>query len=123
MGSPFDIINALDQGKNRLKDGLAESEYVPYITNIHYSRFGDTILLANIMNQMHWLSNRMQHDFYLHTVRPKKRYKPWPKKDKMTTKNINAIMAHYKYSVAKARQALDVLSHEQIEEIIKQQEQ
>ena len=41
-----------------------------------------TVALANIMNTNHHLDKRLQYEFLLNIVRPKKRYAKWSKKDK-----------------------------------------
>ena len=60
----------------------------------------------------------VHYGYYLNKVRPSKRFsKSWPKSKKDGV--IEIIKEYYGYSTIKAMQALNVLSDEQIEIIIK----
>ena len=72
----------------------------------------DTVLLANEMNMNHSLSKSLQYDFFLNSVRKKKRFSPWLRKDKI--KNLDVVKQYYGYSNEKALQVLKILSNEQI---------
>jgi hypothetical protein len=54
----------------------------------------------------------MQYSFFINTVRKKKRFSPWIKKDKV--EDLDCIKSYYGYSDAKALQALRILSTDQI---------
>jgi hypothetical protein len=54
----------------------------------------------------------MQYSFYLNTLRKKKRFSPWLRKDKVT--DLEIIKQYYGYSNEKASQALKILTPEQI---------
>jgi len=54
----------------------------------------------------------MQYSFYLNTLRKRKRFSPWLRKDKVT--DLECIKSYYGYSNEKASQALKILSNEQI---------
>ena len=72
----------------------------------------DTVLLANEMNMNHSLSKSLQYDFFLNSVRKKKRFSPWLRKDKI--KNLDVVKQYYGYSNEKAAQVLRILTSEQI---------
>ena len=57
-----------------------EKNYQPYLVNKNYSNFQDTILYANEMNKYHNLDNKLQFDYLLNSIRPRKRFSPWHKK-------------------------------------------
>ena len=115
---PFQYINDLSNEKKYLMDnGLFEKEYVPHQTNRFFSYFSDTIMLANMMNTTYSLSNRMQHDFYFHEVRKRKRWTKWFKAE--TSDDLQLIKEYYKYNDQKAREALSILSEEQLNDIRK----
>ena len=83
---PFDYINSINFTKKNLmrgteNDELAEKGYVPYITNKTLSYFTDTLLYANEMNRYHFLDNKLQYEFYLNSIRKKKRFAKWAKAD------------------------------------------
>jgi|TARA_B100000900_G_scaffold63758_1_gene49202 hypothetical protein len=94
------------------EDPSLEKEYSPYIINRIYSGHLDAILFANEMNQYHFLPKKMQYDFFLNTLRTKKRFSPWLRKDEI--KDLDYVKRYYKYSDEKAKQVLKILSTEQI---------
>ena len=111
---------------NFTKDNLTEEnpdlikEYAPFIINKCLSGQIDTILFANEMNKYHYLSKDMQYSFYLNSLRKRKRYSPWIRKDKV--KDLECIKQYYAYSNDKASQALKILNKEQIDFIKKRLE-
>jgi hypothetical protein len=94
------------------EDPSLEKEYSPYIINRIFSGHLDAILFANEMNQYHFLPKRMQYDFFLNTLRTKKRFSPWLHKDEI--KDLELVKRYYGYSNEKAKQALRILSEEQL---------
>ena len=94
------------------EDPSLEKEYSPYIINRIFSGHLDAILFANEMNQYHFLPKRMQYDFFLNTLRTKKRFSPWLHKDEI--KDLQLVKRYYGYSNEKAKQALRLLSEEQL---------
>jgi hypothetical protein len=69
------------------------------------------------MNKNAHLSNDMQYSFYINTLRKRKRFSPWLRKDKIT--DLDIVKQYYGYSNEKAMQALSILSKEQIDFIKK----
>jgi hypothetical protein len=115
--NPFDIMKDLSYDKKGTIDNSNEGEYNPFLTNRFFSFFPDTIFYANEMNMSNGLDRKLQHDFYLHSLRKNKRYAKWPKKDSQTI--IEAIQTYYGYNVAKAKEVLNILNNEQVEIILK----
>ena len=91
---------------------LMLSKYPPFIVNRCLSGHIDTLLFANEMNIHHDLPKDMQYSFFINTVRKKKRFSPWIKKDKV--EDLDCIKRYYGYSDTKALQALRILSTDQI---------
>ena len=123
---PFDYINSINFTKKNLMKGsendeLAEKGYVPYITNKTLSYFTDTLLYANEMNRYHFLDNRLQHEFYLNSIRKKKRFAKWAKAD--DNDDLSMISEFYQISLSKAKEAIKILSPEQIKIIKDKMEQ
>ena len=110
-----DWLNAINQTKKNLidEDPSLEKEYSPYIINRIYSGHLDAIMFSNEMNQYHFLPKKMQYDFFLNTLRSKKRFSPWLRKDEI--KDIDCIKRYYGYSNEKAKQTLKILNKEQID--------
>jgi hypothetical protein len=103
---------------NFTKDDLTEEnpdlikEYAPFIINKCLSGQIDTILFANEMNMNHHLDKDMQYSFYLNSLRKRKRFSPWLRKDKIT--DLECVKKYYGYSNEKASQVLKILTKEQI---------
>jgi hypothetical protein len=116
--SPFDFINAITYNKNDLMvDDWAEKQYVSYIVNKGLSYGADTVIQANEMNSRPHLDKKLQFQFLLNNIRPKKRYNKWIKAEKI--ESIEVIKQYYGYSTEKARQVLPLLDQSQID-LIKQ---
>ena len=117
--SPFDFINDINFGKkNLLKDddkGILEKEYNSFIINRGLSYFSDTVLYANEMNLRHELDKRMQNDYLLHSIRPKKRFSKWAKNKK--EERVDLIKQYFNYSNQKAREVLDIITDEEYNQI------
>ena len=95
----------------------AEKKYPTYIINRCLSSFTDTVLFANEMNKNPHLPKRLQYDFYINSVKPRKRFSPWTKKDSIDYLEI--VKEYYGYNDDKALQALRVLTKNQLDHIKK----
>ena len=114
---PFDFINSITYKKNIVMDDNNESNYIPFITNRALSQFIDCILLANEMNIRHHIDNKLQYDYFINRIRPRKRFKKWDKK--LDNENIELIKEYYDYNNDKATTALSILSLQQLDIIKK----
>jgi hypothetical protein len=108
--NPFDFLNSINQTKNSIIDVDPETErqYNPFLANRGLSYFSDTIFLANEMNRLPGLGKKLQYDFLLQSVRPRKRFSKWLKDE--SNDRIDALKTLYGYSHAKAKQAIDLVS-------------
>ena len=75
----------------------------------------DTIMYANEMNQYSMIDNKLQFDYLLNSIRPRKRFSPWAKKE--INSDIDLIKEYYGYSNRKAEEAMSILSSSQLEYI------
>ena len=109
-----DWLNSINLTKKNLidEDASIEKEYPPFIINKCLSGHLDTVLFANEMNQHHFLPKKMQYDFFLNSVRKKKRFSPWLRQDKI--QDLDYVKRYYGFSNEKAKQALKILTHEQL---------
>ena len=114
---PFDFINSITFKKDIQMNNSTEALYNPFITNRALSQFIDCILLANEMNQRHHVDNKLQYDYLINRIRPRKRFKKWDKKQDNDI--IELIKQYYKCSNDKARVAFSLLSEEQLDIIKK----
>ena len=108
-----DWLNSINYTKeNLMEDPSNKKDYPPYIINRCMSGHVDCILYANEMNMQPHLPKDMQYAFYLHSIRKKKRFSPWIRKDKV--KDIEIVKQYYGYSNEKATQALKILNNTQL---------
>lgn len=124
MTSPFDYINAISHTKKDLirdseDSARAEKDYNSYLVNKGLSYFIDTILYANEMNSNHHLDAKLQNDYLINIIRPKKRFAKWVKK--LSEDDLEVVKLHYSYNNEKARQALSILSADDLAQIKKKQ--
>jgi hypothetical protein len=105
-----DWLNSINFTKEDLSEHI--KSYPPYIVNRCLSGHLDCVMYANEMNKYPGLDKDMQYSFYINTLRKKKRFSPWIKKDKI--ENLESVKQYYGYSNEKAQQALKILSNEQI---------
>ena len=107
-----DWLNSINFTKKIPEDPSEIKTYSPYIINRCLSGHLDCIMFANEMNKYSFLDKDMQYSFYLNTLRKKKRFSPWLRKDKVT--DLEIIKQYYGYSNEKASNALKILTPEQI---------
>ena len=94
------------------EDGAEIKTYVPFLMNRILSGHLDCIMFVNEMNKYSFLDKDMQYSFYQNTLRKKKRFSPWLRKDKVT--DLEIVKQYYGYSNEKASNALKILTPEQI---------
>ena len=109
-----DWLNSINFTKENLiaEDPDAINKYPPYIINRCLSGHLDCIMFANEMNKFPNLDKDLQYSFYLNTLRKKKRFSPWLRKDKVT--DLEIVKQYYGYSNEKALNALRILTPDQI---------
>ena len=110
-----EYLNAINHTKERLLDSEDEEwekKYPPFIVNKCVYPFQDTIMLVNEINQLPHLDKKLQFDFLLNSIRSRKRFTPWLKASKI--EDLEYVKEYYGYSNDKAKQALDILTDEQI---------
>lgn len=110
--SPFDYVDFIFRKKNPDGD-LDFVDYAPFIVNRSLSYHMDCVLYANEMNLYPGTDKDIQYQYFLNSIRPMKRgFQPWQKSK--TDENIECVKAYFGYSNAKAKEALRILSDEQI---------
>ncbi len=113
--NPFDWINSITYTKDNLLESNNPKDYNSFIVNKGLSYHLDCLLLVNEMNIRNNLDKDMQYMFYMNSVRKRKRYSCWEKKN--MDEDLKYIKRYYNCSNEKALQALKVLTKEQIEYI------
>ena len=114
-----DYLYSINQSKkNILKDDPeAERKYPPFIINKCLSSFTDSVLYANEMNKNPHLDKRLQYDFFINSLKPRKRFTPWLRKE--TLEDIELVKQYYGYSHNKALEAVRLLTKEDLNYIRK----
>lgn len=105
----IDLIRSSDNPE------LAEKEYSQFMINRAFSYFPDTILHAQEMNKYAGQDNIFNHDYYLHSLRPKKRFSKWFKPEKIA--DVEAISRAYNINIQRAKEYYKLLSAEDMNEI------
>ena len=119
MADLKDWLNSINLTKEDITrdDPQLIKKYSPFIINKCMSGHLDTVMFANEMNLQSHLAKDLQYQFYLNSIRKKKRFSPWLRKDKI--KNLDVVKSYYGYSNEKAIQALKILTKEQLDYIKK----
>ncbi len=114
-----EYLNSINQTKKNVMDDnpSAVKDYPPFIINKCLAYHLDTILYANEMNKYHSLDKKMQYDFFINSLKPRKRFSPWIKKQ--TLEHLDLIKEYYGYNHSKSLEALRILTTEQLEFIKK----
>ena len=107
-----DWLNSINHTKVNLLEENPDAKYPAYIINRCMSGHLDTVLFANEMNLNHHLPLDMQYSFFLNSVRKRKRFSPWLRKDEI--KDLDLVKRYYGYNNEKAKQALRILTKEQL---------
>ena len=112
-----DYLKAINESKEPLldtEDTVWEKKYPTFIINRCLSMFYDTIMHSNEMNGLHFLPKRMQFHYFINSIRKKKRFGgKWLSQAKL--KNLEYVKEYYGYSNEKAKDALNILTEEQVE--------
>ena len=109
-----DWLNSINTNKNNLidEDIDLEKNYPYYIINRCLSGHIDAVMFANEMNKHPNLEKKLQYDFFLNSLRKRKRYSPWLRKEQI--ENLELVKKYYGYSNEKAKQVLHILTREQL---------
>lgn len=110
------IPSILQTKKCVINDALDRNDYVPFVVNRALSYHMDCILYANEMNLNSGLDKDMQYQYLLNSVRPMKRkFQPWQKSN--VVNDLDCVKEYFGYSNNKAKDALRILSDEQLVEL------
>ena len=115
-----EILPDINHGhKNLIRTGdMDEGEYggKSFIINRALSMNIDTILYVNEMNVNWQLDPLLQYDYYINSLRKKKRWSKWAKATAPSS-DLELIKEYYNYNEQRAREVLDLLSESEIQEL------
>jgi len=114
-----DYLYSINQSKKNIlrEDKEAVKGYPAFIINKCLSHHIDSILYANEMNMHPALDKQMQYDFFINSLKPRKRFAPWAKKE--TLEHLDLVKQYYGYNHNKALAALRILTNSDLEKIAK----
>lgn len=122
MSNTFEYVSSITHKKDNMmrdteNDELAEKGYEPFVTNRALSYYMDTLAHANEMNRYGHLDKRLQYEFLLNSVRPRKRFSKWVKPEKVA--KVEIVQNYFNYSKRQAEAVVDLLSDDDFEQIKK----
>ena len=107
------VPSILQTKKDVLLEETDEKDYNPFIVNRALSYHLDCVPYVSQMNVHHFLDKKLQYHYLLNTIRPMKRkFQPWQKSE--VDRNLTCVKEYFGYSDSKAKEALRILSDEQI---------
>ena len=113
-----EILNSINHNKEnilRSRDDREEKSYAPFIINKSLSYFSDTIFLSNNMNAIPNVDKRMHYEYFLHSVRKRKRFSKCKRSNRM--RDCRGSWSITRSLVRKAEEYLSLLTEDQINEI------
>lgn len=113
----FDAINAVSSMRPLTYQDM-QSEGLPYdafMVNRAFSLSEDAVRAAALMNERPYLDKDMQATFYIHTLRPRRRFEKWPKA--LTDDDVSVIAQYYGMSVREAKLYANLHTKEQYAEM------
>ena len=110
------IPSILQTKKSVFQDQYDYKDYKHFVVNRALSYHMDCVLYVNEMNIHTGIDQDMQYSYLLNTIRPMKRkFQPWQKSE--VDKDIECVKQYFGYSNEKAKEALRILTDEQVAEI------
>ena len=85
-----------------------EREYVPYVVNKYFSWHQDCVSDANDMNQNPFLDKKLQFDYFINTIRKRKRGLLW--ETEKVSDDVSSVREYFKTSLSKAKYIYKLIS-------------
>jgi len=106
-----EIIPSITKTKKYVLEN--ENDYVPFLVNRSLSNYDDCLFQSNEMNMLYHLDKKLQYDYFINIIRAKSRsFAKWHKP--MKEDDLESVKIFYGYSNVKAKEALRVLTDDQI---------
>ena len=91
---------------------IRDRDYNPYVINRYFSFHYDTIGVSNVMNSNRFLDKKLQFDYFINSVRKRKRQLKWEVSN--SDNDISLIKEYYNVSLSKAKNIYKLLSDEEM---------
>lgn len=91
-------------------------DYIPFLVNRAFSYYPDTILFAEEINELPFVTKRMHYDYYFYAIRPRSRFTKWAKKEDKG-EEFQVVQEAFGFSEKKVMEALNVLSEQDVSDI------
>lgn len=122
MSNAFEYVSSVTHKKGNMmrdteNDELAEKAYEPFVMNRALSYYMDTLAHANEMNKSSHLDKKLQYEFLLNSIRPRKRFSKWAKPEKVA--KVEIVQSYFNYSKRQAEAVVDLLTDDDFEQIKK----
>lgn len=112
----FRFLNSINITKQSLiDDPNLRRDYAPYFTNLMLSYHIDTIWHVFQMDKLSNIPEKNQYQYYLNTVRKRKRFTKLHKPTK--SDDVSLIQEYFGYNTKRAKEVLPLLSAEQLKQI------
>jgi hypothetical protein len=111
--SPLDFIKDISQFKKNILTEENEKYYSTYLINKYLSMDVTTALYAAEINARPHMSKRMQYDYYLNAIDKRNRFFKYVKET--SDDNVAVVKEYFGYGKKKAKEALRLLSQEDID--------
>lgn len=119
----FEYLDAITvNGKDIYEGTETAKEYPEFAINRGLAQNLDTVMFAAEMNKHPSIRGRMHFSYLLHAVKKKKRYAKWAKKTDEKLVALEAVKKQYGYSTEKALVALQILTKDQVNQIVNKQD-
>lgn len=113
--TPLDFIKDISQFKKDILTEDVEKYYNSFLINKYLSMDATTVLYAAEMNLRPHMSKRMQYDYYLNAIEKRNRFFRYVKET--SDDNVAVVKEYFGYGKKKAKEALRLLSPEDLEYI------
>lgn len=113
--TPLDFIKDISQFKKDILTEDVEKYYNSFLINKYLSMDATTVLYAAEMNLRPHMPKRMQYDYYLNAIEKRNRFFRYVKET--SDDNVAVVKEYFGYGKKKAKEALRLLSPEDLEYI------
>jgi hypothetical protein len=113
--NPFDFIKSVSETKQHIIKGdpAAVKEYNAYMINRGFGYFPDTVLYANELNMYPGIPKAAQYEYYMASLRKRKRFSKWYKLEK--NDDLDLIRKTYSVGAEVAKGYMRILSKENLQ--------